>query len=157
MGYYITMDKSTISVPKEKQDEAYKALCDLNLRNDLKTGGSWPRPDDIEGPNPYVWFSWMEWDYPEKYSNLREVLTAVGFEVQETDDELRVVYYDDKTGCEYVFLAALAPFMTDGCYSEWRGEDGEEWRHEYRDGRVFGMERIKSWGPPTELSILSLS
>lgn len=152
MGYYVTMMDAYLSIPKAKEQAAYEALCNLNNRNDLKTGGRYPRPEPLpDGPNENVWFSWMDWNYPETCKNVTEILQQIGFDVMEQDDCIRIIGYDDKTGCEQMFLSALTPFFEEG-YAEWRGEDGEEWRCSYRDGKAYVQSMIRSWGEEMELS-----
>jgi hypothetical protein len=161
MGYYVSLTDTNAIIPADKLDEAYKLLCDLNQRNDLKTGGyghyalgRTPKGETpIDGPHPGVWFSWMPWNYPEVYTNAAEVLEAVGFEVTyEADGELRFVRYEDKTGCERTFLQALAPVLasrnTDLPYFIWVGEDYSTWRNVVVNGDFLTQEGHIAWGDP---------
>jgi hypothetical protein len=161
MGYYVSLTDSNAYIPADKLDEAYKLLCDLNQRNDLKTGGSGgyafgrtPEGETpIDGPHDKVWFAWMPWNYPEVYTNAAEVLEAVGFEVvYDADGSLGFQSYENKTGCEQTFIEALTPVLasTDGenPYFVWQGEDGLYWRQRVEDGEMVVQEAIISWGTP---------
>lgn len=141
MGYYVRTTRSDFRVKKEKFDAAYKALCELNQRDDLKDGGSYagpgkvnansPRPDGMSY-HPAKWFSWMDADYPSKCKDLAEVLQQVGFEVyDDAEGNIEALSYDSKTGCEEVFLEALAPFVEKGSFINWTGEEGEQYRHDF--------------------------
>lgn len=83
MGYYVSIEESTFMIPVENLDAAYEAMCKLNhtVPNDKKRGGSWPDKDNAPeyGPDPSVWFSWMEWNYDEICTNADEILQNLVF------------------------------------------------------------------------------
>lgn len=140
MGYYVTLTNTNAVVPTANLADAYQAVCRLNERNDLKRGGSGayafgrtPEGEDpIEGPHDKVWFSWMDWNYPETCPDLAAVLRQLGFGFQEHEDGIVFMYYENKTGAEDFFLETLAPFLTSDDNEppmfEWRGEDGALWK-----------------------------
>lgn len=137
MGYYVEVVDSNWVIPKKNLDDAYKSMCDLNWRNDLKSGGRYPADESLDDsqPRPDKWFSWMEWNYHETCKDAKEVLDHVGFDTFYTDKgDLAIVYYDNKTGAEELFLATIAPYSEDGSCIVWRGEDGSVWRNIVRDG-----------------------
>jgi hypothetical protein len=159
MGYYVSLTDSNAIIPADKLDEAYKLLCDLNQRNDLKTGGvgGWTHgrtPEGetpIDGPHDKVWFSWMDWNYPENCADAAAILEAVGFEVvYGADGELGFERYENKTGCEQTFVEALAPVLasTDGenPYFVWQGEDGLYWRQRLQDGEMVTQDGVITFG-----------
>lgn len=143
MGYYVSTLGMDLFVPRENFDAAYKAVCELNDHNELKGGGSWPGvPDAPEvGPRPDKWFSWMPWNYNEICKNLTEVMREARFNVTETDEGLRINFFDgEKAGDEDKFLLALAPFydyFKGVPFAEWQGEEGERWRIEYHQDGTF--------------------
>jgi hypothetical protein len=146
MGYYITLEDSTLVIPADRLDEAYAALCALNNHNTIKGGcrGDWRNNTHDNGPDERVWFSWMEWNYPEVHSSTEEILTALGFDVGINNDGSLCLYgYDNKIGDEAHFLDALAPFAISGTDEEpqvvWRGEDGAVWRQVVIDGRMVSQ------------------
>jgi hypothetical protein len=152
MGYYVTLTESNAVIPANKLDEAYKLLCALNERNDLKSGGvgGWTRGETpegetpIDGPHDKVWFSWMDWNYPETCPDAKSILKHVGFDVYVIDGDLTFGGYDDKTGCEDVFVAALAPVLASDDNRApqfvWRGEQGEFWRQIVVNGEMATQE-----------------
>ena len=143
MGYYVNITNQNIFVPKENFDAAYKAMCALNDRDDLKSGGSWggdgitsdsPRPEGMTY-HPAKWFSWMPANYPAVCKDFLSILKELGFEYDLDDSgNLGLVHYDNKTGAEGHFFEAIAPFVQDGSFIEWRGEDGGEYRWLFTNG-----------------------
>lgn len=143
MGYFVNITNQNFFVPKENFDAAYKAMCALNDRDDLKSGGSWggngitsdsPRPEGMTY-HPAKWFSWMPANYPEVCKDFLSILKELGFECDLDDSgNLGLVHYDNKTGAEGHFFEAIAPFVQDGSFIEWRGEDGGEYRWLFANG-----------------------
>ena len=145
MGYCVSTKEVNFVIPNEKLDEAYKAVCDLNQHNHLKRGGVWPR-NEKDGPHENIWFSWMPWDYPEVFKDLEEVLNALGFETEYTDgDDLSLCYYDSKAGQEQLFLETIAPFVEEGSFIEWVGEDNAMWRDIVKDGKLVRQTPNITW------------
>lgn len=150
MGYYVSTMNADFRIPAENLDKAYDALCALNARDELKTGGGGRevKPDDSQSVanDPTRWFSWMPWNYDEVYTTADEILNALGFETYKEDNgDVTILYYDSKMGAEEHFLRALAPFVTDGSYVEWRGEDGSMWRQEFGNGEMTELEGEIVW------------
>jgi hypothetical protein len=135
MGYYVTLTGSDFTIPSDRLDEAYG-----------KTGGSWTAGDDGVSTKTEVWFAWMDADYPSKLKTTQEILEALGFECDQClDGSLNVYGYDSKTGAEDIFIAALAPFVPDGSYMEWQGEDRSMWRILFEKGEVKHQEATIIW------------
>lgn len=147
MGYYISIiDSENFKVRKEHFEAIHKAFVELNNHDELKSGGSY-------GAEREYWFSWM----PKDYSDLTtpQILAELGFEFSEAPNgDLVGFFYDNKCGDEDVFLAALAPFMADGEYLTWKGEDdGDYYRISYYGGKALvsrGEVNI-SWTAPEPL------
>jgi hypothetical protein len=86
----------------------------------------------------------MNADWTET-ETVAEIFHMLGFETHTQDGAVNVYGYDNKTGQEDLFLAAVAPFMPDGSYTEWRGEDGSSWRYVVRDGKLMCQEPVVVW------------
>lgn len=151
MGYFVDIGESEFFIAKENFDAAYKNCVALNDRDDLKTGGGGtftlpngeqmkygdPRPEGMNY-HPMKWFSWMDANYPETCKTLDEVLTALGFEIYYDEaGNINRLSYSSKIGNEEYFLEAIAPFVKDGSYIDWIGEDHAMWRHEFNNGRMI--------------------
>ena len=135
MGYYVKIVDSDVTIKKEDFDRGYEIVCNLNSRDDLKSGGAYggnPTPKPAESKsrasNPDKWFSWLPWNYDEVCDSLPAVLEMLGFWFDFNDDgDITSLCYKDKTGDEGVFLDALRPVIEEGSYIVWEGEDGDEW------------------------------
>ena len=151
MGYYVNIEEcyspSDVLIKKEKFDEAYKNLCWLNTDPDfdvMKSGGAYggevdkksTRPDGLDY-HPAKWYSWMPADYHVQYKTLHEILKGLGFDYHEDEKGINALWYNSKTGNEDIFLCALAYYIEDGSYIIWSGEEGEKWKHTFKDGRMF--------------------
>lgn len=146
MGYNISTDDVNLRIPAEHLDAAYTAMCELNQHNELKSGGRYPRVEDIDGPHYSVWFSRMHWNYDEICKTAADILHELGFELEvEEDGSIVFLYYNSKMGSENHFLNAIAPYVNDGGYIEWRGEDGAMWRHFFKDGKMVEQTAVITW------------
>lgn len=140
MGYYVTLDDANFLIKPENLDEALVRLKALNAptNDNLKRGGSYGGGGKTES-----WFSWMPPDYDKTVTSAKEVFDLLGFETSLTDEGLRLLGYDSKTGQEDVFLNVVADLVEPGSYLTWTGEDGDKWRYffngatmEYQAGTV---------------------
>ena len=158
MGYFISITDADFAIPAAKLNRAYGAVCQLNNLNHLKRGNAWPRPEGLENtttPTEHLWFSWMDWNYPETCKDLEAVLKQVGFHTYFDDKgNLVISGYSDKAGQEDVFLWTIAPYaiatLTDGPpYIDWQGEDGEHWRNVVIEKRLYaqGMAMVAHGEP----------
>lgn len=130
MGYYVTVTDAQFRVPEN--DTVLQVLKDLNKRDDLKRGGTWGENGKIQ-----TWFSWMPENYDQHVTSVAEVFKALGFDTETKDGYVHLLYYDNKTGQEDIFLHAVAPYVKTGDYIEWQGEDYARYRHDVRDGKLF--------------------
>jgi hypothetical protein len=146
MGYYVTLMDSDFVIPETP--EVLAAIKDMDVRFDaLKRGGS-----STDGKR---WFSWM----PElsTFEYVRDVFETLGFETRgdtdDTDDSFGLSGYDSKTGQEDLFLAVVAPFVKNGSYTSWRGEDGAMYRFTVESGRLRTQSAVVQWNPSEPLGI----
>jgi len=120
MGYYVRIEDSTLSLPKENYDEALDILKELNDHDNLKHGG---------GSDGKKWFSWMPEDYDKTVTSVKEIFELLGFEMTESVSGLSEFRYDSKIGDEEIFLSAISHLL-DG-YIVWHGDDGDMWKFKY--------------------------
>jgi len=150
MGYYVSLTNVNAVIPKDNLLNAYRRLCALNERNDLKRGGSFYAGAEkpLRGAHKDVWFSLMDWNYPDVYDDAEGILRAVGFDLYINDDgDLVFTGYDEKTGCEDVFVDAIAQYLVSDdelpVQFVWTGEDQRIWRQvKYIDSLVYEEGRI---------------
>ena len=138
MGYHVSIDNSTCVLPKEHWEEAYKRLCALNDKNNLKNGGSYPRSSDYTPDKAHqdIWFTWMEWNYPEICKDVKEIFKMLGFEIEIYDNgDIGILGYDNKIGQEDLFFKTIGDLLKGEIY--WTGEDGGKWRWVFSNGRMI--------------------
>lgn len=147
MGYYVETMDVDFTIPHEYLDDAFKAMCDLNWRNDLKSGGRWPAVEnaDDSAPREDKWFSWMAWDYHVTCKSAEDIFRDLGFETHMDDGDFHLSFYNSKIGDEEHFLRAVAPFVRHGSFIEWRGEDGSMWRYAFAFGKMLVQNATIVW------------
>ena len=131
MGYYASITQSTLRLPNENEREAYRLMCELNKRDDLKTGGSWSG-----GVQTEKWFAWMPPDYPGGCETAADILNELGFGSYQEDDYLAIESYDSKIGAEELFLAEICHLLEGELH--WHGEDGDTWAWKYGGDKPVG-------------------
>ncbi len=137
MGYYISIEGSDFTIPKEHLHESYRRMCELNVtHHDKKTGGSWTK-----GQEPVKWFAWMDENYPETCKDVWAILTDLGFDIASDDRGITLMSYDSKIGQESLFLECISEFVVSSTkglkpFIIWSGEDGASWKEVYGDKEV---------------------
>lgn len=131
MGYCVSITEADFTIPSDKGDAAFTALCALNQRDELK-GGCYYRGECVERS-----FKLMPTDYDKTATSLAEILTMLGFDIETDDEGVSIVGFDGKVGDENHFIEALAPYAPAGAYLNWVGEEQEMWRQEVTtDGTI---------------------
>lgn len=145
MGYFIHTNAMHFVIKKDNLEEAYKALCKLNTKDELKTGRRGganlpekPQDSTSVSNNPNKWFAWIDWNYDETCKDAEEIFNKLGFYADITDEgDLFIDMYDtNKPGDEKHFLEAVAPFVEDGSYIDWVDEYGNMWKNVFNDGKM---------------------
>jgi hypothetical protein len=142
MGYYVDTTEAVIFIYKDKFEDCYKAMCKLNERDDLKSGGSWR-----EGKAESKWFSWMDANYPEKCKSMEDILHELGFEGISYDEEGNLIdlCYSNKIGSEEHFFQSIAPFIKEGSYINWSGEDNSMWQWYFNGKELVTKSAHITW------------
>jgi hypothetical protein len=149
MGYFVNIEESRVSIPKSRFVEACNHLNDTGFLYDteLMHGGS----------GHERWYAWVDMDKLwERLTamDLPGVFDAFGFRCFYNEDgDICELAFDQKCGDELVLLNALAGFFSDGDFIEWKGEDGEVWRHEFREGRLKHMYAEIVWKDTGEVGL----
>ena len=155
MGYYATLDFSSVKIPLSAEKDALEAVYRLDkAAHHLKQGGSYGG-----GQPERKWFSWMPEDL-RTLTTLEDLLQTLGFRTHESDGAIHVDGYDSKVGQEDLFFFALAPFIesnynkefaamaNEPASMEWTGEDGSKWRWTFEDGKMIVWEANINWTGP---------
>ena len=136
MGYYVTLTEADFGIPETP--EVLAALHEMETKfHEIKQGGS---------SNGEKWFSWM----PDvrTLNSVQEVFERLGFATRLDEGYVWLDGYDSKTGQEDLFVAVVAPFMSDESYLQWRGEQGEVWKDVVRGGRLYVEHAEIVWADP---------
>jgi hypothetical protein len=148
MGYYVWILEADCGI--QCTNSALAALKAMDTRFDhLKRGGRFGGDEPQER-----WFSWMPPDWAETANSAHEVFEMLGFNGHFEDEGIwQINGYDNKAGQEGLFLAVIAPWVTSHGstpYIHWIGEDDEEWKQTFHDGRMSEThaEIIREWGTP---------
>ena len=150
MGYYVN-GRGQIGVNKERLEELYKAFVAMNdFSNEVKNGGSFSGGEKTSSN-----FSWMPSDL-SVLGNAIEIITLLGFEASEDATHVWITSYDNKTGQEDLFFAVAAPFIDDGGWFEWEGEDHSFWSWSFDGGRLLQADGIREYGEPFEITVNDL-
>jgi hypothetical protein len=138
MGYYVTLTEADFGIPETP--EVLAALHEMETKFDaIKRGGSFG-PDGKQDK----WFSWMP--NITTFDTVQAVFEALGFEVSVDEGKFWLQGYDSKTGQEDLFLAVVAPFVEEGSFTNWRGEDGALYRFEVvHGGRLVTQSANVVW------------
>jgi hypothetical protein len=159
MGYYVYISESNFRLPKEKFQEAYERMCELNDHDELKNGGAYggDLPEQTSRYNPNKWFSWMPYNYPEVCKDVISIFDALGFEdlTYNENGDLVDFRYSNKLGSERYFLECLGGLIDNGSYIIWKGEEEDDWyRFIYVDDKCIRQDGLLSisW-PESEYAI----
>ena len=141
MGYYAEQMGASFQIKKDRQPFALAALRAMNEKKELFLDG-------------------------DHITSLEDALSSCGYDVEVADEAFSwpsgsvdlgdihhiqfnaQKYRDD----EFVF-AALAPYVEDGSYIEFRGEDGAMWRFQFKEGKLFVQDAVITWQDSTEFVI----
>jgi hypothetical protein len=144
MGYYVDLVEADFTIP-EREDvlEALRAMPTKYAS--LMRGGS----------STEKWFSWMNNEEIENAVSAQSVFEALGFDCfNYGNNTFALNSYNNKTGQEDLFLAVVAPFVENGSYTQWRGEDGEVWRYTVTDGKLtVQTPREIQWNYPEKYRV----
>lgn len=126
MGYYVDLVEADFTIPETA--EVLQALREMPKKyKALQRGG--------DGTNS--WFSWMSDEEIESAESARFIFESLSFDCQDYGNgTFGLTSYNSKMGQEDLFLAVVAPFVENGSYTQWRGEDGELWRYTVERGKL---------------------
>ena len=117
MGYKIHLIDSDFRIDSEHERDALEDVRKLTTWND---------------------WAWMNRANPASWDYLKEAMEAWNFPI-ELDDDRNVVgirFDGEKEGDEEELFRTLAPYVDDGSYLQFRGEDAEIWRYVFEGDSV---------------------
>jgi hypothetical protein len=147
MGYYVSVTGSHVVIRKANLHSAIDCLRKMiDAAQDRGSGGTY-----VKGKLSKREYSWVSSERVLKMcekNDLVGIMDEWGYEFTEGVDSYIMDYRSrDKLGDDDQLWLALSPAIENGCYMNWRGEEGEHWRYEFSDGSVQEMAGEIVWKP----------
>ena len=148
-----TMDVD-LTIPAENTQDAFQTLCNLNTKDDLKSGHIFSSKKLIKPENstslaedPSVRFINMPWNYDEVCEAVEEILELLNFSVEkDLEGDVHILSFEsDHGGDEEVFLKDLAPYVKPGSFIEWQADNGEMWRNDFVQKKMITSTGEVNW------------
>lgn len=137
MGYYVNLVESDFGIPETKEVLGTLIEADV-LFHDVKRGGS---------SSGDKWFSWVSKDYATNIKSVNDFFQGeLGFSTDVKDGKVWLTGYESKTGQEDLFIALVAPYVSEGSFVSWEGEDGEFWQNVKIGDKLQTRKGVKSYG-----------
>jgi hypothetical protein len=89
----------------------------------------------------------MDANYPETCKSMEDILHALGFENIDYDEEGNLIdlCYSSKIGSEDHFFQSIAPFVKEGSYINWSGEDNSIWQWYFNGKEMVTKSAHITW------------
>ena len=163
MGYYISTPNTHFSVRTADLPKFFDLVTEL-MKDEtverLGNGGSYANKEKTAS-----WYSWVDTQRVRdaiEAKDIERVFEEWGYELRFVHEHDEVSYYrldirdgNAKIGDEEKFFAAIAPVVVDGSYLDCEGEDGDEWRWMWENGKFFSQNVERKdvvYGEPIEIS-----
>jgi hypothetical protein len=146
MGYYTNTVESLISIPKAGFPAICKHLRDIrfddpSVNAKMMSGGSYEPGHEGKTAAWYSWVDTKELTQKMQEDDLLGVFVLFGFELSEDQSgNIIGLSYNTKSGDEEALLKAIAPFMEDGNYLWFQGEDATHYRFHWRNQELHYSE-----------------
>ena len=163
MGYYISTPNTHFSIRTADLPKFFDLVTELmkdETVDRLGNGGSYANKEKTAS-----WYSWVDTQRVRdaiEAKDIERVFEEWGYELRFLHDHDGIFYCrldirdgNAKIGDEEKFFAAIAPVVVDGSYLDCAGEDGEEWRWMWENGKFFSQNVERKdviYGEPIEIS-----
>jgi hypothetical protein len=163
MGYYISTPNTHFSVRTADLPKFFDLVTELmkdETVDRLGNGGSYANKEKTAS-----WYSWVDTKRVREAveaKDIERVFEEWGYELRFLHDHDGISYYrldirsgEAKIGDEEKFFAAIAPIVVEGSFIDCKGEDGEEWRWMWENGKFFSQNVERKdviYGEPIEIS-----
>ena len=131
MGYYMEMTDSRFKVKKENFKKALESLKSVFVPENMNCR-------DYIGGKEYPHFSWVDTKTVIESASIGKALEEIRYTpvYNNNGDICNVEFTGQKYGSKAVFFDALAPYVEDGSYIAFDGEDGDAWEWRFNNGKV---------------------
>ena len=132
MGYYIEIIDSKVKIKKENFEEAL-----LKLKHLFKPGTLHYDYVFIEGTK-YPKYSFIATEKVILSNSIDEALEEIRYKPKfdKIGNIVNLEFTGEKYGDEIILFSTLAPFIEDGSFLKFRGEDGCIFRFDFLNGKV---------------------
>ncbi|MGA1739113.1 MAG: hypothetical protein ACO4AM_07520 [Candidatus Nanopelagicaceae bacterium] len=162
MGYYIRTPNTSFAIRTENLPRFFDLVSNLMSDENIEEngqGGSWSGGVKRQG-----WYSWVSTDKVRRAvldRDIHAVFEEWGYDLEITVEYDGVTNFfldirggEAKIGDEETFFAAIAPVVEDGSFLDVKGEDDEEWRWMWENGKFYSQEVIRKeiiFGEPNQI------
>ena len=163
MGYYISTPDTHFSVRTADLPKFFDLVTELMKDETVERLGN--GCSYVNKEKTASWYSWVDTKRVRdaiETKDIERVFEGWGYELRFLCDHDCISYYrlvirngHAKIGDEDKFFAAIAPVVVDGSYLDCEGEDGEEWRWMWENGKFFSQNVERKdviYGKPIEIS-----
>lgn len=141
MGYCIDQVEQDFFIAAKNIPDVVKAIHKLWGKDDLMGGSCYHN-----NVTTYH-YSWVDMSFNKK-DNIKDVFDCWRWHIEadpKTKDIIKIYFDGEKLGDEYVLFCAIAPYVKSGSYIEMRGEDNDNWRWAFQDGKCMEIRPTVSW------------
>lgn len=129
MGYFMNQREANFTIKKEYVDKAWNVLKDLFSKEDTS-------------------LSWIDNQDVLKSKSFEEAMSACrwNIEINERGDYDSIYFNGEKYGGdEEAVLEIIAPYVENDSYIQMQGEEGEQWRWIFDNGKVVEKHATLIW------------
>ena len=125
MGYYIDQVDHNFRIKKENIQKAWDSLLNI-MKIEKKT---------IHDSSGYH-YSWINTEDVLNAETFKEALSEARFDIKtDNNGDVTHIYFNgEKLGDEEIILSSIAPYVENGSYITFQGEEGERWKWKFVDG-----------------------
>ena len=168
IGYHIQTTKTSFSIRNSDLPRFFDLVGNLMSDKNIKENGNGGKRIGMRsnGKQSSWWYLWVNTEDVRKAVADRDIIRVFecwGYDLAILREEDGITHYylamsaasDAKMGDEEKFFAAIAPVVVHGCFVDVRGEDGEEWRWMWENGKFFSQNVERKdviYGEPIEIS-----
>ena len=137
MGYCVDINISGLNIVGAENIKG--ALAAINAMHDPKVLAKQAGGGSSTGER---WYSWVRNPSDEGFKSLVDAMKAwrydAGMDLEGETPVVTIECFDgEKWGDDEFMYEAIAPFVSEGCKIACLGEDGDQWRYTFNDGKVI--------------------
>lgn len=140
MGYYMELVEASFYIKKADVPKALAAVKNLATQTHRGSGGTYANGKHTSH------FAWVTTEELANAPTLDKAIEAWGWEIgYDKGNVYSITFERNKIGDEEVLFETLAPFVRDGSFIHMNGEDGNQWRWYFRNGKLEEQSMVPDW------------